>query len=108
MGVEAGGHSEGSHRTATLYVLFDDREETPSWLSNQFMDTGINIGLDEGRLCRRARRPSQGALVKASTMSSRSGSSTSIGLRQSNWVASVGAQCCRAMYGIAAVPRRPE
>jgi ferric-dicitrate binding protein FerR (iron transport regulator) len=40
--VELGG-------AATLYVLFDDREETPAWLSSRFIDTGVNIGLDEAQ-----------------------------------------------------------
>ena len=34
-------------RAATLYVFFDNREETPPWLSERFMDTGVDIGLDE-------------------------------------------------------------
>ena len=35
-------------RPANLYVFFDDRSPTPDWLDEQFVDTGINIGLDEG------------------------------------------------------------
>jgi hypothetical protein len=34
-------------RDATLYVIFDDREESPGWLSERFTDTGFDIGLDE-------------------------------------------------------------
>jgi hypothetical protein len=34
-------------RPATLYVFFDNREEIPRWLSDRFVDTGIDIGLDE-------------------------------------------------------------
>jgi hypothetical protein len=34
-------------RPATLFVFFDDREKIPLWLSEQFIDTGIDIGLDE-------------------------------------------------------------
>jgi hypothetical protein len=34
-------------RQGTLYVFFDNREETPKWLSDQFSDTGVDIGLDE-------------------------------------------------------------
>ncbi len=33
---------------ATLYVFFDDRAQVPSWLADQFTDTGVDIGLDEG------------------------------------------------------------
>lgn len=33
---------------ATLYVFFDDRVPTPTWLLEKFEDTGVNIGLDEG------------------------------------------------------------
>jgi hypothetical protein len=36
-------------QAATLYILFDDREEAPSWLKEQFTDTGVNIGLDEAQ-----------------------------------------------------------
>jgi hypothetical protein len=32
--------------TATLYVLYDDRQAIPQWLAQRFTDTGINIGLD--------------------------------------------------------------
>jgi len=34
-------------RAATFYVFFDNREETPPWLSERFTDTGVDIGLDE-------------------------------------------------------------
>lgn len=33
---------------ANLYVFFDDRVPPPKWLVEQFEDTGIDIGLDEG------------------------------------------------------------
>jgi hypothetical protein len=50
---------------ATVYVLFDDRGPAPSWLRDQFIDTGCDIGLDEyhrvGRASRRlARGPGVG------------------------------------------------
>lgn len=35
-------------RPVNLYVFFDDRVPTPSWLKDGFADTGIDIGLDEG------------------------------------------------------------
>ena len=35
-------------RPAILYVLVDDRLQQRSWLSDQFEDTGDNIGVDEG------------------------------------------------------------
>lgn len=35
-------------RPANLYIFFDDRVPTPAWLSDQFEDTGVDIGLDEG------------------------------------------------------------
>lgn len=35
-------------RSANLYVFFDDRVPPPAWLDEQFEDTGIDIGLDEG------------------------------------------------------------
>jgi len=35
-------------RPAVLYLLVDDRLKQTSWLSNQFEDTGYNIGVDEG------------------------------------------------------------
>jgi hypothetical protein len=34
-------------RPAILYVFFDNREETPFWLSGRFTDTGLDLGLDE-------------------------------------------------------------
>jgi ferric-dicitrate binding protein FerR (iron transport regulator) len=35
-------------RAATLYIFLDDREKPLSWLTGQFTNTGIKIGLDEG------------------------------------------------------------
>jgi hypothetical protein len=37
------------HKPANLYVFFDDRVPTPEWLLSQFKDTGVDIGLDEGK-----------------------------------------------------------
>lgn len=36
-------------KPANLYIFFDDRVPTPQWLTAQFEDTGVDIGLDEGR-----------------------------------------------------------
>ena len=33
---------------ATVYVLFDDRGSAPRWLKKSFVDTGFDVGLDEG------------------------------------------------------------
>jgi hypothetical protein len=38
---------------ANLYVFFDDRVPPPKWLTDQFDDTGVDIGLDEGPWDRR-------------------------------------------------------
>lgn len=35
-------------RPANLYVFFDDRVQPPDWLKENFEDTGVKIGLDEG------------------------------------------------------------
>jgi len=35
-------------RPCRLYVLIDDRAPPPAWLSKQFHDTGVKIGLDVG------------------------------------------------------------
>jgi hypothetical protein len=35
-------------RPANLYVFADDRIVPPAWLVEQFEDTGVDIGLDEG------------------------------------------------------------
>jgi ferric-dicitrate binding protein FerR (iron transport regulator) len=35
-------------RAGSLYVFIDNREKVPSWLAEQFGDTGVDIGLDEG------------------------------------------------------------
>ena len=34
-------------RTADLYVFLDPRMQIPAWLSSQFVDTGLKIGIDE-------------------------------------------------------------
>lgn len=36
-------------KPANLYIFFDDRVPIPDWLASQFEDTGIDIGLDEGK-----------------------------------------------------------
>jgi hypothetical protein len=36
-------------KPANLYIFFDDRVPTPDWLASQFEDSGIDIGLDEGK-----------------------------------------------------------
>jgi len=35
-------------RPAIVYVLFDDRGRPPKWLKQSFVDTGLDVGLDEG------------------------------------------------------------
>jgi FecR protein len=35
-------------RPATLYIFADDRVPAPKWLKDQFENTGVKIGLDEG------------------------------------------------------------
>ena len=96
-------------RAATLYVFFDDREETPAWLSDQFTDTGINVGLDESS----SWSPGSG------TETVDKGPGRSIDNVFSVWkleldraasikLGGIGGRADRAMYGIAAVPRRPE
>lgn len=37
-------------RESNLYVLFDDRNATPKWLAKSFVDTGFNVGQDEGHV----------------------------------------------------------
>jgi hypothetical protein len=34
-------------RPATVYVLFDSRGKPPKWLSRDFVDTGLKVGMDE-------------------------------------------------------------
>ncbi|SIO32809.1 FecR family protein [Singulisphaera sp. GP187] len=34
--------------SASLFVFLDNREKVPAWLAEQFTDTGVDIGLDEG------------------------------------------------------------
>jgi hypothetical protein len=36
-------------RPAVLYILYDDRSPTPSWLSEKFTDTNVDVGRDTGR-----------------------------------------------------------
>ena len=40
-------------RPAIVFVLFDDRGPAPAWLQESFVDTGFDIGLDEGPLPQR-------------------------------------------------------
>ena len=35
-------------RPAMVYIFFDDRVPAPKWLTEQFENTGVKIGLDEG------------------------------------------------------------
>jgi hypothetical protein len=35
-------------RPALVYIFFDDRVPAPNWLAEQFENTGVKIGLDEG------------------------------------------------------------
>ncbi len=35
-------------RPATLYILFADRNPIPDWLKRDFVDTGWDVGMDEG------------------------------------------------------------
>lgn len=37
-------------RKANVFVLFDDRNAIPNWLKQDFADTGLNVGQDEGRV----------------------------------------------------------
>ena len=41
---------------SVLYVLFDDRVPTPDWLSSDFIDTGMDVGMDEANATRRIKR----------------------------------------------------
>jgi hypothetical protein len=93
---------------ADLYVFFDDRVPTPSWLLERFEDTGINIGLDEG--------PWEGIPDHRTAI----GAGNSIDNVFSVWrrrcekpeavtLGAVGDTSeARAMYGIAAVPLEPK
>jgi hypothetical protein len=47
-------------RPCNLYILVDDRAAPPSWLRQQFEDTGQNIGLDVGPF----RRVEDGVLIE--------------------------------------------
>ena len=35
-------------RPANVYIFFDDRVPAPGWLVEQYKDTGVDVGLDEG------------------------------------------------------------
>jgi hypothetical protein len=95
-------------RDATLYIFFDNREAIPAWLSGQFTDTGVDIGLDE---CSSPR----GVPLAAAR-----GAGLSIDHRFSVWKCELArdesiqlgamgrGKNAKAMYGIAAVPRPQE
>ncbi|MCM2372679.1 FecR family protein [Aporhodopirellula aestuarii] len=35
-------------RPSTVYIFFDNNTQPPEWLTSEFVDTGLRIGLDEG------------------------------------------------------------
>jgi hypothetical protein len=88
---------------AALYVFFDDQAAVPAWLDHGFVDTGFNIGQDEGPIIRNGYK------------STERGSGASIDAKFSVWKREVekgesvrlGAVKGSAvsMYGIAAVAR---
>ena len=91
-------------RPATIYILFDDRGNIPGWLKKSFVDTGFDIGMDEGPYVGKPR----GSLGD--------GAGESIDYIFSIWKQKVskpgqvvlgprgGLSSGRAMYGIVAVP----
>jgi hypothetical protein len=93
-------------RAATLFVMLDHREKPPPWLFRQFVDTGVKIGLDEG------------SWPDPTLYSVDRGPGRSINQTFSVWRRDVqgdesitlgaltGGRNNRAMYGIAAIPRR--
>jgi hypothetical protein len=92
-------------QAAKLYIFYDNREEFPTCLSNQFKDTGIDIGLDE---C----SSPQGVPMAAAR-----GPGLSIDHRFSVWQRDMAREesiqlgalgrgkNAKAMHGVAAVPR---
>jgi hypothetical protein len=92
-------------RPATLFIFFDDRERIPLWLSDQFTDTGINIGLDEcsgpqGEPLAAGRGPGLSIDHVLSVWKCELEGDESISLG-----ALLGRRQNMTMYGIAAVPR---
>lgn len=101
-------------RPAMLYVLVDDRLQQTSWLSDQFEDTGDNIGVDEGQhTTNDLRRLASGPGVSIDQIHSiwkrrvSHGETVSIGPYSpliSPETSSLGTKASLNMYGIVAVP----
>lgn len=92
-------------RAGSLFVFLDDREKPPAWLTSQFSDTGVNIGLDEGSW-------PDPTLFKVDQGPGRSINQVfSVWIRNIDGPGSIrlgalrGGRNNRAMYGIAAVAR---
>jgi hypothetical protein len=91
-------------RAATLFIIFDDREQAPAWLSERFADTGVDIGLDEGSWPDKNRALGRGSGQSLDHVFSvwrrdvAQGESIDLGALERGGK-------MRGMYGIAAVPR---
>jgi hypothetical protein len=88
---------------ATLFVFFDDRAAVPSWLVDAFVDTGFDIGQDEGPIIpnghkstKRGSGVSIDAIFSVWKRDLEKGQSVRLGAMNGSAV---------SMYGIAAVPR---
>lgn len=105
---------------ANLYVLADNRIPPPAWLVEQFEDTGVDIGLDEGPWARVGE--SQDPKFDVNTTAVGAGNSIDnvfsvwhrrcadgkpMTLGTAGEVGGEGGQG-RAMYGVAATPLEPE
>ena len=105
-------------RPAMLYVLVDDRLQQTSWLSDQFEDTGDNIGVDEGyHVPNDVRKLASGPGVSIDQVHSiwkrrvSHGETVSIGPYSpliSPETSSLGTKASLNMYGIVAVPLPPD
>jgi hypothetical protein len=95
-------------RPAFVYVLFDDRGTPPDWLKTDFVDTGSDIGLDEGN---------GPAPMQSREKTLGKGGANSVDYTFSIWKREVtepgsivlgnrgGVRSGRAMYGIVVVPK---
>lgn len=101
----------------SMYVLWDDRIESPEWLTKDFSDTGWDIGLDEGyndRVPDKSRKTAIGSgksvdfvfsIWKQDVMQA---STVLLGSVQQDHIDEIPREVSQSMYSIAVAPLRAQ